>query len=821
MARRAGQDEQLHTDSQPSKASTAPTRTQRTAADRKEGYDLDDRSSSSSASQHFIPLPRASTSSQPAWQSPSCTPGAMAATRVTTEHLLPSHHTSSAEAENNTDAQMRDIANGKRSLDTPAYINLSEVEPDIEGDAAMPPPPSSSSGAATDGGGGKRLCSKAPSSCAEGAAITVATVSTPCPSSTQQPPPPRSREAALEQEIQRLRADLDSMRTEMALLRGQLVQQMRPGQSSATAPPTSTLPAPALTIPMDTSPPSASAATTAAVRHSPQAPASPLHAAATGAAGQRPRKNALLSLRGRTVEPTADQLELAGLPTTSTTDLVLTVRFAPPSAGKMRRRVHFPSHETASLEERIAIGSQLQDANGLQIAPPRIPSFVMLPNGALHPDRDQLMAKLSLSSPEHRYLHAWRQAEQMGDEFDLLQHTFADRECVEGWAKLFSPSTQAFHPRPDGDGLQVVLYLGFTDSLITEAVRRTLDAHAVRIQEEKAGRAGAQSPTPSTASTASSSSSSSSEPHRAGKPSRSASLSPCALASTVSVSAGSLRYVCMTVSNWPREHPTELCGGDEQLLAFMHQHATHLRVLLHQEHGSTSSSTMVIGQKQHLAELVALQGQCSPEHGISKPLHLNAAVHMMGAQTCTFCWCPGHGAARCPRRHTAAAPGLSIPKQAACRHCYSFEHHAAACRQSASVICKLCEETGHSTSACAFFKPSKRPLRDFLNPAAALAAAKRKAQSAAAVQQPAQILSADQVAAAQPWKQASTVSSSANTVPSATAAVMAQVIHSTYITHMQLDAALAPILAMLTQLTQPTMMLPPSQPTAMMGQLPL
>jgi hypothetical protein len=487
----------------------------------------------------------------------------------------------------------------------------------------------------------------------------------------------------------------------------------------------------------------------------------------------------------------------------------------------MRRRIHFPSHDTASQEERIAIGSQLHGSNGLQIAPPRIPSFIMLPNGALHPDRDQLMASLNPASPEHRYLQAWRQAEQTGDEFDLMQHTLADRECVAGWAKLFSPSTQAFHPRPNGDGLKVVLYLGFTDSLITEAVRRTLDAHAARIQEEKAGRAGAQSPTPSTASTTSSSSSSSSESHRAAKPDRSASLSPCALASTVSVSASSLRYVCMTVSNWPREHPSELCGGDDQLIAFMHQHAPHLRVLLHQECGSTSSSTLVIGQKQHLAELAALQGQCSPEHGITKPLHLNAAVHMMGAQTCTFCWCPGHGAARCPRRHTAPAPGLSIPHQPACRHCHSFEHHAAACRHSAPVTCNLCEETGHSTCACPFFKPSKRPLRDFLNPAAALAAAKRKAQSAAAGQQPAPILSTEQVAAARPWQQTSTVSSSAKTGPTATAAVMAQAIQSPYITQLQLEAALAPIMALLMQLTPTAIVLPPPQPTSMMGQQPL
>jgi hypothetical protein len=50
---------------------------------------------------------------------------------------------------------------------------------------------------------------------------------------------------------------------------------------------------------------------------------------------------------------------------------------------------------------------------------------------------------------------------------------------------------------------------------------------------------------------------------------------------------------------------------------------------------------------------------------------------------------------------------------------------------------------------------------------------------------------------------------------------MAQAIHSTSITQVQLDAALAPIMAMLMQLKSHAVLLPLSQPTAMVEQLPL
>lgn len=813
---RAERAEQAPVDRQPSKATTADSAAQRATAGSKAEKRQNGRPSSSCATQHSISSAAPKSPTHPACSSdPHTASTSNDARSATTQQPA----TCAAEPTPGRDAipdiAMHDNSAYKRCHDTACGANSTQEVLDNHGDTIMQPPSASSSEssspamsrAAEDGSGrGKRQCRTEISASAAAPRIEPQRVEIrpqadrPVPANwwqlyvsleetvkqlqrdrTEDREQAKRREEKLQAEITRLQSAHDQTLARVA-------NQVQMTNIAAPLAPTSAQPNLNRTVPMDTSPLSALAAAASQSAHAPAAPAP-----AGGAAVLRPRPKAHLSLRGRAVEPTAEQLQRASLPTTSTTDLVLSVRYAPLSTGSMRRRVHFPNHLKASKEERVAIGAELQDNKGLQIAPPRIPSFIMREDGKLHADRAQLMASLDPSSREHHYLQTWQLAQQSGDEFDLLQHAFSVGECVEGWAQLFSPSTQAFHPGSASDGLNVVFHLGFTDALITLAVRHTLAAHTARIREECSRRSGSHSPTPSTASTASSSSSSNPEPpspQDARSPSRKVSLSPCALASGISVSASWLRYVCMTVSNWPREHPTELCGGDDQLRAFMAQRAPHLRLLTHHEYGSTSASTMVIGQKQHLAELLTLQGQSSPQHGISKPLHLNAAVHIMGAQTCTFCWSPGHGAGRCPRRNTAESPDTPVPAQAACRHCYSFEHHAAACRQAAATVtCKLCEETGHATASCTFFKPSKRPLRDFLDPAAALTA-KRQAQAP----KPAPILSATHVRAVQPWQ--NTGSSASPPAPAA----MAQVAHPAYITQGQLTAALAPITAMLMQL---------------------
>jgi hypothetical protein len=313
------------------------------------------------------------------------------------------------------------------------------------------------------------------------------------------------------------------------------------------------------------------------------------------------------------------------------------------------------------------------------------------------------------------------------------------------------------------------------------------------------------SPTSSTSSTASDASRSSATPT---PPSASAAqvapLSRCARMSAISVSPCHLRYTCTTVSNWPREHPTELCGGDDKLAAFLHLNAPDLRITTKNLFGSTDPSTTVICEPQHLHQLQRLQGRTSPEHGISTPLNLHCDVHLMGLQTCTFCWSPGHGTSRCPHRSSAPNPIAPTSHQAACRYCYTFEHHAAACRESGPITCKLCEKQGHSSHGCPFFKPRKQQLSVYLKARAAPSPHQSPTQAAP-------ILTAAQRASAKPWQ-----GFNAGAAPSSSASSNSSHSPTTlqFVTFDQLQQALAPFAFALQQFTTQFSTLLASQPTS-------
>ena len=252
-----------------------------------------------------------------------------------------------------------------------------------------------------------------------------------------------------------------------------------------------------------------------------------------------------------------------------------------------------------------------------------------------------------------------------------------------------------------------------------------------------------------------------------------------------------MRYACTTVTNWPREHPTELCGGDDKLTAFLHLHAPDLTIITTELYGSTDPSTTVICEPHHLPQLLKLQGKTSPEHGISTPLHLHCDVQLMGVQTCTFCWSPGHGSARCAHRSSAANPVAPSSHLPACRHCYSFSHHAAACRETSPITCKLCLVQGHATHDCTHFKPRKQALTTYLKPHAP-----SKPQQSQLQAPP--ILNAAQRASAQPWQGSNRRSSTLAASSGSTLSPPAQ--HSDYVTTDQLQQALAPISVALQEL---------------------
>jgi hypothetical protein len=472
------------------------------------------------------------------------------------------------------------------------------------------------------------------------------------------------------------------------------------------------------------------------------------------------RPHAHRDLRHHPIEPSAAMQRELQLPLHSTTDLIATVQYAALSHGSMSRRIWFPDHATRALDHRLEVAKQLQKAEGLQIAPPLIPTFLLAVTALDHQNLEQLAGMLPDRSPKALLVAMLQRQLDAGDAVDPLQHSLPRADCVENWSQLLTPSTQAYKPKPGADGLMVVIQLGFRHPWVVETVRNAFTVHAQRQAEQLAGNAsrphspsstastvestdGDNSPAPSPrAHTASSSASSSSAPARLNRP---------ALHSVVTLSPHHVRYVCATVSNWPREHPTELCGGNDQLRAFLQQRAPDLHLVLTEEYGSTSPTTTVVCERQHLPQLQALQGTLSAEQGISRPLSLNCTVRLLGAQTCTHCWQPNHGAARCPRQSYAPKPVLPTSHLPACRLCYSFEHHTATCRVPPhTVTCTLCNQLGHATATCVHFRPSTRSLKDFLSPRQTPAQLLRINQQPAAP-----ILSSGQLSSARPWQQPS------------------------------------------------------------------
>ncbi|MDB5911222.1 MAG: hypothetical protein JWP34_5339, partial [Massilia sp.] len=458
-------------------------------------------------------------------------------------------------------------------------------------------------------------------------------------------------------------------------------------------------------------------------------------------------------------EPSSSMLNSLGLSEHSPTDLLLKAQFAPLSIS-MRRPVRLPSFRLRPIDHRAALVNVLQDKNALQLAPPRVPTFLTKARGG-----DASVAALketySPDSREYCYLASIEQAQVNGDDFDPLHHSFTDTECITSWHQLLTNETRAIdvvHQQ------RLSIHLAILNPILTQAVRMTVEAHTARTQAAlKRSTAAVQrplSPTPSVASTVSADPSSpahSTDAMEEDECKYDEPLQAGAIHSTVTVLPFRLQYVSCLISNWPRAHPTELCGGNSQLTAFMREYAPNVRLVTKQENGITSASTTAVCLRQHLTQIVGLTGTTSPEHGVHQPLHLRSSILLMGARTCTFCWKPNHGATRCPHHKNSTAPKQPTSARPACRHCYSFEHTTVACTIAApSKCCTLCLATGHSTPECRHFFPGQMALSEFLSPPTGKALNKPASAATSSSQQatPGPILTTMQSRAQKPWQMA-------------------------------------------------------------------
>ena len=519
-------------------------------------------------------------------------------------------------------------------------------------------------------------------------------------------------------------------------------------------------------------------------------------------------------------EPKAALLSSLSLSPYSATDLMLDVCL-PPLTIKMARG-RFPNHATQPANHRMGIVNLLQDANGIQLHPPRVPLFVTKAHG----ERDsiaELQRSYAPDSREYRYLDGILQADMNGDEYDPCQHSFTDAECVTTWHQLLTLDTRIVSSQHQR---KLYIRLALLNPVLTAAVTATVAAHMQHVKLSLAAlhtrhsatssRSGMTSPTPSIASTASSASMeelshstmSSMDEDTHSPPDRGhglASLRDAAMHCTVSVSPFRLRYAMCTISNWPRAHPTELCNSNSHLTAFVRQHAPDVRLVTKEENGMTSASVTAFCQQRHLSQLVGLNGRVSEMHGIHFPLQLHTTIHVMGAKTCTFCWQPNHGATHCPRRASSGNAGQPLSAKPACRHCYSFAHTSEACTSTSARECTLCKKQGHCTSQCAHFFPSRLPLQQYLTPVPNKQQQQQRVAADGTGGVPAPILSSAHSTAARPWQinTATSATLSPAVVPHAVnqpAQHQQAAFISEFVTSDRLNSTLAPILAALNQI---------------------
>ena len=555
-------------------------------------------------------------------------------------------------------------------------------------------------------------------------------------------------------------------------------------------------------------------------------PANVARAAAASADSRRASARPISSRNQRAhqyplAEPKAALLSSLSLSPYSSTDLMLDIRL-PPLAIKMARGGRFPNHATQPANHRIGIVNLLQGANGVQLQPPRVPLFVTSVRG----EGDSVAALQQSHAPdsrECRYLDSIRQAATNGDDFDPCQHSFADSECVSSWHQLLTLDTRIVSSQHQR---RLHIRLALLNPLLTAAVTASVAAHMQHVQLSLAAwqtkhpaaarGSGMASPTPSVTSTASSDSTDQLSPTHtsamdedtespAGDNRHLARLREGAMHSAVSVSPYRLQYATCTISNWPRAHPTELCGSNSLLTAFVRQHAPDVRLVTRDENGMTSASVTAYCQKRHLPQLVALNGRVSEQHGIHFPLQLHSTIHVMGAKTCTFCWQPSHGASRCPHRTTSLEPALPSSTHPACRHCYSFAHQSDACTSTAAKVCTLCKKDAHCTWQCSHFFPSRLPLHQYLTPPPSKQQQQQRVAAEGKSGVSAPILSNAHTAATRPWQTDN--ATSAALPPAGLAHTLlppAQHEQATpsaaFVTPGQLEATLAPILALLQQI---------------------
>ena len=135
------------------------------------------------------------------------------------------------------------------------------------------------------------------------------------------------------------------------------------------------------------------------------------------------------------------------------------------------------------------------------------------------------------------------------------------------------------------------------------------------------------------------------------------------------------------------------------------------------------ASLQFVHEMPYRSELFRLHGMTSPRHGIIRPVRLSYFQQQVpAARCCSHCGEGAHQAHSCPVRaasdeaDAAAVMDTGLPvhppgrRAGVCRDCYSSGHQQTCDTNPASVTCKLCNETGHTSFHCSQYRARWIPL---------------------------------------------------------------------------------------------------------------
>jgi hypothetical protein len=438
------------------------------------------------------------------------------------------------------------------------------------------------------------------------------------------------------------------------------------------------------------------------------------------------------SLPGKSrAHPQPRLLDALGVPRESPTDLVATITF-PPFGGRNLSTLPRPAHHSGSSMVGANNAAHLLEKS-LHIPPPSLLKAL-----SRYDTPADLLAYLqslqgtSLLTTLTPYVAGLAAAIQCLDRNDMdapakvaaalySTPTGMDAFCHSSYLDYLNPSTAIIKSfRTPAKEQRHVIRLGLNSPLVTAALEYHLTRYAALLCP-------APAPAPSKAAIAGLLAWQAEWTRR--------SIPTSAIHSRLHLSRYEYRYESTRVSGFTRgpdcnpplplhDNLSEPFGSLNSFLAYLSAAAPHCYAGKVDYTPDGRAYVQLVHEMQYRSELYRINGATSPRHGISRPMRLSYYQQKVpAARCCSHCGEGDHQAHACPVK-SASAPAAAaaadmdsgLPahppghRAGVCRDCYSPDHQQNCDTNPASVTCKLCNLTGHTSFHCARYRAQWVPL---------------------------------------------------------------------------------------------------------------